>query len=322
MNEYNPPFFLKSGHLQTVLTAFRKIERVGDCKKERINTVDGDFLDLNWCLSEKNKDESLVILSHGLEGCYSSPYIIGMSNAFHDSGWDILSWNLRGCSREVNLKKKLYNAGCTDDLDAVCEHALKTKKYKKVVLIGFSLGANLSLLYGSERRKTLSDVSSAIIAFSGPVDLKSSAEELAKLKIKIYEKRFIKCMRMKVHKKAKQFPEVYKTELLSEAKTIRDFDRLYVAPVHGFADEYEYWKTCSSSTRLDKIEVPTLIVNALDDPFLGDKCYPHEQAAKNKYIKLETPKYGGHVGFFDSDFFNLTWAEKRALSFANSYKDI
>ncbi len=317
---FKPPLLLRSGHVQTLLAGFRKAEQHASIISERISTPDGDFLDLNWSHCTPSAKKNLAILCHGLEGNYSRSYMTGMSNALNANGWDSLGWNLRGCSEEINKSAKLYHAGCTDDLNTVCEHAVSTQGYSKIILIGFSLGANLTLLYASENRKSLKDILSKVISISAPIDMTSSARALARFFHRGYEKRFLSSMKEKIKLKARQFPLEYDIDLLDRVDTIEEFDRTFVAPFHGFSDEKDYWQKCSSLPKLGKISVPTLIVNAKDDPFLGPECYPSGVNEENGLITFEAPVNGGHVGFFDSYNTRQTWAEKRSIAFITESK--
>ena len=144
---FSPHFLLKSGHLQTIFSIRRKFSEKIHYEKERIETLDNDFLDLNCLCSNKAK---VVVLCHGLEGHSHTPYMKGMAIMLKNAGWDVLAWNYRSCSREINKTSKLYHAGATEDLNQVIDYVINEKKYTQIALVGFSLGANLvCLLYTS-----------------------------------------------------------------------------------------------------------------------------------------------------------------------------
>lgn len=311
---FTPPLVLRSGHTQSLLVARRKIQRSPNSELERIDTPDGDFLDLSW---SRPGSKNLLILCHGLEGHLNSKYMLGMSRAFVSGAWDTLSWNYRSCSRELNRNVEMYHAGATSDLDIICQHVAKKNCYENIVLLGFSLGGNLVMLYGSEERSTLKDRLKGIIAFSAPVDLASSSAALSKGLSQLYTKHLLKLMKNKIERKAKQFPNSYTLDGLESISTFEEFDETYVAPVHGFKGARDYWEKCSAVFRLDRIKLPSLLVNALDDPFLGPQCYPFEQIREHPSITFQAPKYGGHTGFFETRNPEASWAEKRALQFAN-----
>src|SRR5690349_18377924 len=146
-NQYSPPLFLFSPHLETIFPALLRRVDLKSYTRERITTPDNDFLDLDWLKQDSHK---LVILSHGLEGNSTRPYIKGMAKALFEEGYDILAWNFRGCSEEMNKQLRFYHSGATDDLDVVVKHAAE-KKYDEIFLVGFSLGGNLTLKYLGEQ---------------------------------------------------------------------------------------------------------------------------------------------------------------------------
>ncbi len=302
----------RRGHWQTIYpTLFRKLPKP-DYQRETILTADQDFLDLDWC---KNGSRRLVILTHGLEGHSNAIYMRGMVRALTLNGWDTLSWNMRGCSGRPNATIKAYHSGATEDLLAVFTHALFKKDYEEISLIGFSLGGNLTLKFLGEHHESMSSLITKAVVISVPCDLQSSARKLAILKNRIYQRRFLKTLKAKALAKATQFPGKLDPKKLKRLKNIEAFDEAYTAPIHGFKSAADYYESCSSSKYLSEISVPTLLVNALDDPFLTPACFPYEAAQKNPCLFLETPKHGGHVGFFRGAKSNLFWSEQRTMEF-------
>ncbi len=311
---YKPRVLFRNGHIQSIFPSlFRKVS--GVCyKRERIETPDNDFLDLDWSAAGKNV---LAIISHGLEGNSERSYVKGMVKALNEANIDALAWNYRSCSGETNRQLRMYHNGSTDDLDFVIRHALK-KGYEKIYLIGFSMGGNLSLLYlGQQGDKLLPQLKGAV-AFSVPVDLKDSSIELSSWINKIYMKRFLKMLHQKVKDKMELFPDKIDDIGYEQIKDFKDFDERYTAPLNGFESAEDYWAKCSCGPLLEQIRIPSLIVNALDDPFLGEACYPNTQS-KNPNIHLEIPKYGGHVGFINKSINGKYWSETRAIDFIQNY---
>jgi hypothetical protein len=283
--------------------------------RERIDTSDGDFLDLDWL---KKGNKSLVILSHGLEGHSRRPYIAGMANYASMNNWDVLAWNFRGCSGSQNKLVYSYHSGKTEDLELIIQHALK-QQYKEIALIGFSIGGNKTLLHLGKNHSTLPQQIKAAVALSVPCDLKSSSKHLAQLSHKLYMQNFLKSFKQKLKEKQLQFPEIINIDNFHKLKNFKDFDDRYTAPLNGFKDAEEYWQKSSCLFHLEKIKIPSLILSALDDPFLPDKCYPIEQATKNKQLLLEMPRYGGHVGFMPENSSLAYYSERRAVEFINQY---
>ena len=281
-------------------------------ERERIDIDDGDFLDLDWCRVGSRR---LVIISHGLEGHSRRPYVLGMAKAVVDNGWDALAWNFRSCGGSMNRNLRFYHSGATEDLHRVIDYAAESGNYDEVALVGFSMGGNLSLVYlGKESPKPNPIVKKSVV-YSVPCDLSASAEQLTKPQNTIYMKRFLKDLKMKMQEKKKSFPHEVDLTGYDEIKNFRQFDDRYTAPIHGFKDADHYWAQCSSRRYIRNIKVPTLIVNAKDDPFLSEACYPHDEVDANKNVKLETPATGGHVGFVSFNKSNLYWSEQRALAF-------
>jgi len=309
---YQPHFLLKNGHFQTIYPSlFRKFD-ISFYKRERISTPDDDFLDLDWSRIGSNK---LAIISHGLEGNSQRSYAVGMVKALNQHGWDSLAWNFRGCGGETNRQLLFYHSGSTDDLDCVINHVLKLGNYKSIVLIGFSMGGNLSLVYLGQKGLNINPLIQKVVVFSVPCDLTGSSYQIAKPVNRIYQKRFLRMLHKKVKAKMTLFPNQINDDNYSEIQSFRDFDNRYTAPIHGFTSAEDYWDKCSSKQFIPKIQIPTMIVNAQNDPFLSPSCYPINEVSKNEHVFLEIPKSGGHVGFIEFNQEKMYWSEKRALHF-------
>lgn len=311
-SSYHVPLLLRSGDFQTIYPTVMRRLSPALFQRERICTPDDDFVDLDWSRVMSRK---LVILSHGLEGSTYRHYMIGMSSLMNRRGWDALAWNYRGCSGETNHRLRMYHNGSIDDLDCVIRHALKAGFYDTLALIGFSLGGNLTLMYLGSRADTLDPRIRASVAFSVPCDLKSGASQLAKARNYLYMKQFLVSLHMKIKLKMEQMPGAINDDDYGRIRDFKSFDDRYTAPLHGFRDAEDYWEKCSSSRFLSAIRVPTLIVNALDDPFLAGACYPIEQATDSRYVHLEMPNHGGHVGFVQFNEDGTYWSENRAAEF-------
>lgn len=307
---FRPPLLLSEGHLQTILpTLLRRVTGV-NYRRQRIATPDDDFLDLDWSTIGSNR---LVILQHGLEGNTSRPYILGMVRAFNAAGWDALAWNFRGCSGQLNRQLRFYHSGATDDLHTVIAHAVAQQSYKQIGLVGFSLGGNVTLKYlGEQGGNTFPELVGAV-TFSVPCDLAGSAARLAEPANRIYMKRFIDSLRSKVRQKMQAMPGMIEDHGIDRMRTFAEFDDRYTAPLHGFRDAEEYWSRCSSRQFIPCIHLPTLLVNAANDPFLSPSCFPVPEATASNTVTLEAPSSGGHVGFMGLR--RTYWSERRAVSF-------
>ena len=313
---YARPTILFHAHLETIYPSlFRKINFI-PYERERITTPDHDFLDLDWLKQESKK---LVVISHGLEGNTGRSYMRGMARAFFQNGYDVLTWNYRGCGEEMNKKLRFYHSGATDDLDGVIQHASQLGKYSDMSLIGFSLGGNLTLKYLGERGATIPAALKKAVAFSAPVHLHSSCLKISQRANWIYSYRFLKSLKSKIIQKSKAMPEL-DAQGVDSIATLMEFDDKFTAPIHGFRDAIDYYTKNSSLQYLKDIKIPTLIASAQNDPFLSRECFPTEESMQNPNLKMDFPEFGGHVGFTLFNQNGLYWSELRALEFIDTIK--
>ncbi len=311
-NNFNPSVPFKNPHFNTI---YRPLFMSGciSYQRKRIPTWDNDFLDLDFSFVQS---KTLVLLIHGLEGSAMSNYMITSSTELNKAGYDTVCLNLRGCSEEDNLLLGTYHSGKTDDINYVVEYLTSNFNYENIVLLGFSLGGNLTLKYLGEYEHIPKEIKGAVTV-SVPIDLTASQRELSKFKNKIYLREFLKTMKIKLLKKAEKFPDftIDKT-LLAKATLFRHIEKQYTVPVFGFESPEDYWEKASSKPYIARIKTPTLLINALDDSFLPKECYPFEAAKKQNNFYLLTPNYGGHVGFLSSFTTSQNyWLEKKIITF-------
>jgi len=312
---YSPSFPFTNSHVQTLYpTLFRKTPAT-DPERERIELEDGDFLDIDWHRSSTHQPDTVVVISHGLEGNSRKKYMLGMAKKLKDCGYDVVCLNFRGCSGEINRLPRLYHSGVTDDLHTVLCYVLQKGHYSKAALVGFSMGGNQTLKYLGESPKKIPEQIQAAVVFSVPCLLAESVKRMNSWKNRIYMEYFMKGLKEKVRIKSQMFPSLYDTIGLDRMKTFFPFDDKYTGPLHGFTGAEDYYRKCSSKQFLSSIEVPTLMVQALDDPFLPESCYPYHLALKSKHLFLEVPRYGGHVGFIKGFNSDCCWMEERAAGF-------
>lgn len=312
---YSPGFGLANGHVQSILpSVFRQV--TVPFQSSQLELDDGDFLLLDTWQQPEASDAPWVVLSHGLEGSSRRHYIQGMARAFHRSGWNVQAWNFRSCGGPINRLPRFYHSGAIDDLKAVIQHVLAEHQARQIVLVGFSMGGNQSVLtLGSA---DLPDEVIGGVAFSVPLDLASCADELAKPAQALYMKRFLRDLKPKIAEKAKAFPELVSMDGYDDIKSFHQFDERYTAPLHGFSSAQDYWQQCSSAKVLPYLKRPTLIVNAVDDPFLSNRCFDCQLSQRSSHLFMETPGSGGHVGFARWKLNEELWSEKRAVAFANT----
>lgn len=283
-------------HYQTIVpNVFRRV-RVA-YRRERIDTPDGDFLDLDWLDHPDPDSRQLVILSHGLEGDSHRVYVVSAARYFHRHGWHALAWNCRSCSGEMNRTPKLYSHGQSEDLECVVDHALATGRYDRIVLIGYSMGGNLALKYlGTMGDRRPPEVTHGV-AFSAPVFIEHSCDSLDRPDNFIYRIKFRRSLLAKIAAKEAQFPGRVDFSRLNEVRRWRDFDRLTSLQISDYDDLDDYYHYLSSGNFVAGTTAPVLIVNATNDPIVPPACVPHDLARDHPLITLETPNWGGHVGF-------------------------
>ncbi|MCH1547604.1 MAG: alpha/beta hydrolase [Flavobacteriaceae bacterium] len=231
------------------------------------------------------------------------------------NGYSVAAMNYRFCSGEINRQLVTYHSGKTDDLHTVINFVLPN--YDSVYLVGFSLGGNLILKYNGDGLFSLSPKIKANVAISVPVDLKGSSISLKRCENVLYRWRFLRTLSKKMFLKHQQFPNELDLAPLKKIKTLTDFDDFFTSKINGFKDAEDYYLKASSKQFIHNISKPTLLINALDDPFLSESCFPISEAEENSNFFLMTPIHGGHVGFISKGAFY--WSEIQILNFLNSY---
>lgn len=281
--------------------------------RHRLELPDGDFLDVDWSAQDNPR---VAVLCHGLEGDSGRPYMRGMVQAFRAAGWDAAAMNFRSCSGEPNRLVRSYHSGATEDLCAVLAH-VREKGYREIALVGFSLGGNLVLKYlGEEPSAVLPEVCAAV-TISVPVDLAESTTVLVQPRNRIYHGRFMRKLRRKILAKAALLPEEFDASPLERVGNIIEFDDLFTAPLHGFRDAADYYARSSAQNWLEDIAVPTLLLSARNDPFLGPRCFPRQAATASSHFYLQETPWGGHVGFHRRG--GTYYSEDRAVAFVKEF---
>lgn len=306
-----PPFYLFNGHLETIVPSLCRRVKGVTYFREKIETPDNDFLNLDWSEVAGNK---LLIISHGLEGDSQRHYARGLVKLFNKHGIDVLVWNNRTCGGEMNIQPILYHHGASYDLDTTVQHVLQSRNYEEIYLAGISMGGAQTLKYLGEKGLDLPSQITRAAVFSTPCNLPSSAKILDLPKNAFYKNRFLAKLKKKMEAKALQFPNLIDLDLLKSVKSFDQFDTLFTARIHGFKDAQDFYRSVSADNWIKDIAIPVLIVNALNDPLLGEESYPVKRAESKSEILLEMPSRGGHTGFALSHE-EFTWTEKRLLEF-------
>ncbi len=286
-----PAWWCRGPHRQTLWPFLvRRIPRV-ELRRERLELPDGDFLDLDWSI---NGSGPIVIILHGLEGSSDSKYARGLLKAVHDHGWRGVVMHFRGCSDEPNRLPRSYHSGETGDLAHVVDLLHRREPETPLFVVGFSLGGNVLLKWlGQTGAQTPVN---AAVAVSVPFLLAESAKRLDQGFSRVYQWGLMRSMRDAVAEKRRRMKLPLKIEDLSALRTFRDFDEHITAPLHGFNGADDYYERSSSRQYLKGIQVPTLIIQSRDDPFMTEAVIPQD-GELSPAIELELYDNGGHVGF-------------------------
>lgn len=311
-NGPSTPWWQVNGHLQTIPpNVWRRVWGV-EYERERLHTWDDDFLDLDW---SRVGSKRLVLITHGMEGNTQRQYVKGLVKAANEAGFDALAWNLRGCSGEPNKLLTAYHGGKSDDLHLVLQHALKSYGYEDIALVGISLGGNLTVKYlGEGVYPVPTEISSAVVV-SVPCDLVQASRHLVSGINLMYSRRFLRQCLDKVRSKMHRFPEAIDYSNVFSSETLLDFTHRFTAPLHGYKDADDYHQDVTCKQYIPGVRVPTLLINAQNDPFLTPECFPVNEADANPYFTLEITRNGGHVGFDEFLTLRASWLENRVIQY-------
>ena len=290
------------GHLQTIAAALLRPPRV-PYARERWDTPDGDFIDVDFAGSAQAP--RLAVLFHGLEGCSDSHYARLLSRALPAAGWRVAIPHWRGCSGEPNRKPRAYHSGDTAEVDWILR-----KFSTPVDVIGISLGGNALLKWLGERGAAALPLVRRAATVSAPLDLAAAGHALDRgLNRLLYTRMFLASLKPKSLAQLERFPSLFDAAKLRGARTFREFDDIYTAPLHGFRGVDHYWTSSSSGPWLERIQVPTLVINARNDPFLPEQALEAATGKAASSVLLEFPRTGGHVGFRGA------WLARRLIEF-------
>lgn len=314
---FHPAWWVRGGHAQTLWGKFFRRPIALPVRRERWDTPDGDFLDVHRLDAEP--DAPRLVFFHGLEGTIRSHYISGLFAEARRRGWGADLLIFRGCGHEPNRTPRFYHSGETSDPAYVIDRVRAEHPDSPILLAGVSLGGNVLLKLLGERGRALSPQILAAAAVSVPFDLERSCRHISRGFSKVYDRHFVRTLRRKAVRKLSAHPGLFDRFALDRAGSIYDFDDAVTAPVHGFASAHDYYSRSSSLGFLAGIQRPTLLLNAVDDPFLPSSVLDEVRAvaARNPFLTLELPEHGGHVGFVGG---TVPWrpdyyAERRVCAF-------
>jgi uncharacterized protein len=312
MNAYRAPSWLPGSHAQTIYPLLIKAA-VPAYRRERWETPDGDFIDLDWI--DGPADAPLVVLFHGLEGSSSSHYAISLMRSVQQQGWCGVVVHFRGCSGEPNRLPRAYHSGDTEEVDWILRRLRKLFPQRSIHTVGVSLGGNMLTKWLGEQGSAAAAIITSAASVSAPFDLTACGYHLGRGFNRIYEQRFLRTLKRNAALKLPRFPGCIDEKRLHAAHSLYTFDDAVTAPLHGFLGVEDYWHRASAKPLLGSIAVPTLILNARNDPFMPSAALPRASEVA-PCVTLELPHEGGHVGFVTGQLpGKLDWLPQRLLRY-------
>lgn len=319
--EFIPRRGLRGGHLQTIASHLLRRRNLLPIAERRLFNVEPDVQVLCLCHWQPVRRDALsIILVHGLEGSSESQYVIGTANKAWAAGMNVVRMNVRSCGGTEALAPTLYHSGMSGDIAAVVRELIVQEHLARIAIAGFSMGGNQVLKlageWGGGQLGPAPQQVHAVAAVSPAMDLSASADALHAPSNRIYEWRFLQSLRSRLARKSRLFPDRFQ---VSQRwwKSIRDFDDKVTAPIAGFLDAEDYYQRASSSRVLDRIVVPTLVIQAQDDPFIRVLPDTRAKLLANPCIEYVETGQGGHCGFLSEarDGNDGRWAEQQIINF-------
>ncbi|WP_181321912.1 YheT family hydrolase [Trinickia symbiotica] len=320
---YCPPRWLPTNHAQTIIPAlFARLPAV-DYRRERWTTPDGDFIELDWIAYPEGSaaaplpDAPLFVLFHGLEGSSDSHYARVLMATARGFGWHGVVPHFRSCSGPLNLAPRFYHLADSAEVDWVLRR-LRDGHRGPIVVAGVSLGGNVLLHWLGERGTDAAFIAAAA-AVSTPLDVHAGGRALSQGFALVYTLSFLKTLKKKALQKLEQYPGLFDRDAMLASRTMYDYDNVVTAPLHGFRNTDDYWTRATTRPLLPDVVVPTLVLNARNDPFLPSTALP-TRAEVSPAIELDQPEAGGHVGFMTGPFpGRMDWLPRRVFSFLEPY---
>lgn len=297
-----PPRWMSSAHLQTILPALwfgRSACRL-ELRRERWTTPDRDFLDVDRLESREGSGSHplpLLVLFHGLEGSIGSHYAVSFASRCLTEGWGFALPHFRGCSGPINLAPRAYHSGDHEEIDWILRRFRQENVQRPVFAVGVSLGGNALMKWAGTQGDAAASVVAAVAAVCAPLDLSACGVAMGQgFNRSVYTRMFLRTMLPKAEAKWYQYPGLFDIERVKAAATLYEFDDAFTAPLHGFAGAKDYWARASAKPSLAHVRLPSLLLNALNDPFVPSGSLPVASELPDG-IRLWRPPFGGHVGF-------------------------
>jgi predicted alpha/beta-fold hydrolase len=330
IGDFRPRRFLRNGHAMTIVgnylpreyrlpteeSWFVEVEAATASRRSTLIRCDCD-----WQPLEVRRARMTLILVHGLEGSSRSQYILGTASLAWAAGMNVVRMNMRSCGGTDELSPGIYHSGRSEDVAAVVSGLVGEHGLEAIALAGFSMGGNLVLKYAGERGLAAQSEVKAVVGISPLMDLSPSSKALHEPANRIYEWKFLRGMLRRFRRKTLLFPEIYMPDGLEATRrirTMRDFDQEIVARYGGFAGADDYYQSVASSNWAGDLAVPTLIIHALDDPFIRMLASTRETLLANDRVTFVETRHGGHCAFLsDEPETGVHWAEKTLVDWVS-----
>ena len=294
---YRAPWWLPGPHVQTIVPARLLPVVAVPYRRERWETPDGDFIDVDQAQpAPGDPAEPVLVLFHGLEGDSSSHYARLLMDGCRREGWRGIVAHFRGCGGEPNRLARAYHSGDSDEIDWILRRVAATWPQAPRHAVGISLGGNALAKWAGERGSAAAGVVQAIAAVSAPLDLMAGGLALGHGFNRFYARNFLRTLRVKALDKVRRFPGLADAARIRASTTLQEFDDAFTAPVHGFAGVFDYWQRAAARPHLGGIAIPALLLNSRNDPFVPGASLP-APGELSRHVITDFPAQGGHVGF-------------------------
>jgi uncharacterized protein len=300
VQDFRAPAWLPGGNAQTIWAALRSRRHLGPApaprfRRERWATPDGDFIDVDHLLGPSAPPQQLVLF-HGLEGTSASSYAVAFASVAQSLGWGFCVPHFRGCSGELNLAPRAYHCGDFEEVGWILQR-LRASSAHPLLAVGVSLGGNALLRWAEESGTSAAATARAVAAVSSPIDMAAAGRVIDRgFNWLVYSRMFLRTMKPRALAKWQQHPGLFDLGRVLAARTLYEFDDAFTAPLHGFKNTPDYWARASAQPHLARIEIPALVLNALNDPFVPGASLPKAHEV-GRHVTLWQPPHGGHVGF-------------------------
>lgn len=326
--DYRAPWWLGRGaesrfgaHAQTVYPSLFGERPKANYVRERWDTTphgkpDGDFVDVDrLCSTAVNIDQPMLVVFHGLEGSSQGIYALNLMREAERRGWRGIVPHFRGCSGEMNRLARAYHSGDAPEIEWILKRVKAEQPLQPVYVAAVSLGGNATMKWLGDMGHDARRIVAAAAAISAPLDLMAAGEALEHGFCRLYTKNFLRTMKRNALAKLAKHPGIFREDVVRAATTLREFDNEVTAPLHGYRDTDDYWMRGSAKPGLIDIRVPSLLLNAKNDPFLPATALPTAQQVSSDVL-LDFPTHGGHVGFLTGPFPGRSgWMPRRVFRF-------